>query len=457
MDLKRKMQKFMQSDAFMIMVGAIAFFFWCLRTNVTGMVFLSILACLTLFFSDDFKPVLVIICNFVMVLSSNKLMSAYFIVYMCIFVPVLSVFFAFFVFKTMIVPKKKLNFGRLKWGMLTAFAVTVISGLGNPEYNPVWILAIVGVSLGMYFLYFMTLNTAEGDCREHFAKIIVYACFVILAEMIVYYATCPDFVEACNKKLLHLGWGMTNSIAVIFNMAIPMCFYLCNRTGKTVRYLIFAALFVVGMAFTFSRGNLLFAAVVLIPLYIYTLVKCRDKRRFVCTSIVFLGVAVVVLCARGEHFAVLFRTMIENGFSSDSRLDLYSEAFKLFRKYPILGAGFFKDDGGRYFGPFWAIHSTPVQIIASAGIVGVLGYSLFYIQRYLTFFRKGTGYKLFALASVLLYELYGCMDLTFFILYQIFYVFLFLVACERETDSIRAEETFPLKANGRCGAERADG
>lgn len=430
----------MLSDAFMIMVGAIAFFFWSLRMNVTGLVFLSILLCLTLFFSDDFKPALVIVCNFVMVLSTNRLMSTYFIIYLSVFIPILLVFFAFFVFKTMIVPKKKPNFGNLKWGMATALFVTIISGLGNPAYNPVWIFAIIGVGLGMYFFYFMTLNASEGDCREYFAKIIVYACFVILAEMAFYYATCPNFVEACNKKLLHLGWGMTNSIAVILNMAIPMCFYLCNRTGKTVRYLVFAALFAVGLVFTFSRGNLLFGVIILVPLYIYTLVKCRDKRRFVCTSIVFLGAVVAVLCAGFEHFAALFKTMIENGFSSDSRLDLYAEAFNFFRKFPILGAGFFKDDGGRYFGPFWAIHSTPIQILASAGVVGVLGYSLFYIQRYLTFFRKITGYKLFALASVLLYELYGCMDLTFFILYQIFYVFLFLVACERETDSLRVAE-----------------
>lgn len=449
MDLKRKMQKFMQSDAFMIMVGAIAFFFWCLRTNVTGLVFLSILLCLTLFFSDDFKPVLVIVCNFVMVLSTNQPMNTYFIIYLSIFIPILLVFFSFFVFKTMIVPKKRPNFGSLKWGMLSAFAVTVISGLGNPEYNPIWILAIVGVSLGMYFFYFMALNTSEGDCREYFAKIIVYACFVILAEMVVYYATCPDFVEACNKKLLHLGWGMTNSIAVILNMAIPMCFYLCNRTGKTVRYLVFAALFAVGLIFTFSRGNLLFGVIILIPLYIYTLIKCRDKRRFVYTSIVFLGVALAVLCAMFDQVMTLFQTMIDKGFDDSSRLKLYQEAIRLFREHPILGAGFFKDDGGRYFGPFWAIHSTPIQILASAGIVGVLGYSLFYLQRYLTFFRKVTAYKIFALASVLLYELYGCMDLTFFILYQIFYVFLFLVACEHETDSLRTAESSRLKLSGR--------
>lgn len=437
MDLKRKMQNFMLSDAFMIMVGAVAFLFWALKLNVTGLVVLSILLCLTLFFSDDFKPVLVLVCNFVMVISNNHPMNTSFIVYLCIFVPLLLVFFGFFVFKTLIVPKRKPDFGSLKWGMLSAFVVTVISGLGNPGYDPVWIPVIIGISVAVYAFYFLTLNTSEGDCREYFAKILVYACFVILAEMIVYYLTCPDFIEACHNKLLHLGWGMTNSIAVLLVMAIPMCFYLCNRTGKTVRYLIFAVLFTVGLAFTFSRGNILFGAILLPPLYIYTLVKSRDKRRFVYTSIVFLGLAVAVLCALFDQVVKIFEAMLANGLASPSRIKLYEEAIKVFLEHPILGGGFFKDDGGRFFGPFWAIHSTPIQILASAGIIGVLGFIPFYLQRYLTFFRKITPYKIFALVSVLLYELYGCMDLTFFIVYQIFYVFLFLTACELETKSMR--------------------
>ena len=91
----------------------------------------------------------------------------------------------------------------------------------------------------------------------------------------------------------------------------------------------------------------------------------------------------------------------------------------MFIKHPIVGAGM-GYSGVNYdmvvIGFYW-FHSTFFQIIASMGIVGLIGYLYFYIVRYKIIIKSARSgiFGVFALLALIGFELYSMIDTGTFI------------------------------------------
>lgn len=110
--------------------------------------------------------------------------------------------------------------------------------------------------------------------------------------------------------------------------------------------------------------------------------------------------------------------MFELGLSANGRLPLYEEAVAVFKKYPVFGAGWdyrLGEMAGDGYTPYW-YHNTVLQIIANMGIFGLLFYIPFFFWRYFCclFTKNYRTPRLAIAAGLILFELYGMVDVNFF-------------------------------------------
>jgi O-antigen ligase len=136
------------------------------------------------------------------------------------------------------------------------------------------------------------------------------------------------------------------------------------------------------------------------------------------------------------------------------RFDIYKEAFERFNQYPIFGIGLYHDKTvtslANFGSDIWQWHSTPLYVLTSFGIVGVLGFIPFYYQRYRLLLKNISVFKLACLIAVLSFEIYGLIDTMFINMYLNLFVFLWLALCEKE----KCEEILPIDISFRSKAKK---
>lgn len=442
---RQTVDKFLDSDWYLLLIAGIVVLSWALRSECVGPLLVLALAGFILVIREDMTPLLPLICFAAFSYCfeerpgvgagpANPVTQTYvtsIIVGGCLLAVCLGVHIYLYYVK----PKRLPNFGSLWTGMAVAGAACLLSGIACVTYDKLNILKVFAVSVGVYAVYLVMLNSRPNDFKRYACKLIVLAGFLILCEMLVYYARLSDdFVWGeSSLKSMRIGWGMTNSIGTLLVMAIPAAFYLSATSRRGWLYAVAAALFCAGLWITQSRGNLLIAFLVLPASFIVGLIKApHGERRWIAlVGAVCAAVILALVIVYWEQFVAPFMQKIEDG--DPTRIRLIKDAWQRFLQNPVFGCGFIGDTSGAYVGTLWKVHCTPVQILSSAGVVGVLGFVLFYFQRYKTLVKRFSFFKFFALCSILAYEGYGFVDLTFFIIYQIFFVFLLLVACEKET------------------------
>lgn len=446
--LKSWVDWFLDSNWFMLFAGVIVVLSWALHWEIAGPVLLLALACFILLFREDLTPLFVLVClgafsyffeempaepDFTPAQSVTQTYITTIVVAGC----VTAVCLVWYLYKHFIRAKRKPNFGKLWMGMAIAGLVSLLSGVLNPDYDKINMLTVFAVGFGVYLVYFLIINCTSCDLRRFACKIMMFAGFVIVAEMLIYFSTVHDLAYVLESKRMRIGWGMTNSIATLLLMAIPATLYLCVEEKHNWALMLAAFIFGVALLVTMSRGNLLFGVFIIPAAFVYAVVKSPYRRGLLISAGVFLVLLLTVFLIFRTELLDLFSQMLEKGFDDNSRFELWEEAWQRFLANPIFGCGYLGYEGDRFVGHLWKVHCTPLQILSSAGVVGVIGFVLFYFQRYRLLFKGMSVFKFFAFLLVAAYELYGFMDLTFFIVYQIFFVFLFLGAAEKETPPMR--------------------
>jgi len=433
--LSDKIKKLYDSDIYIISVCIFAFFFWHFKINGLGAVIIVAYGFFSLFFCKDIKGAIISIVLCVMSFSdiTDNLMTPntkYYIFFSAIYI--LIAIFTYF-FKNFYLTKTKVKFGSLKTGILIALIVALLGGINYP-YNNLYAFRLIGKVAGVYFLYFLCINGLKDDSRRYFCRMFIYACLTVTAEVLVT-LNIGDFWQNVFYKHSILGWGVSNNLAVLFLMLIPLSAYQSIDSKIDFIYvfiMFFAAAFVF---FLLSKGCMVIAVFSLPVCYIYSLKKTKRKLSYIIAMIITVSLALLLIFAIYNKLDDQIIERFKGDFDS-GRFDIYREALAKFRQYPIFGIGLYRDITiptlANFSNYFWIWHSTVIEIITCFGIVGVIGFIPFYFQRYRLLLKNMSMFKLACLVAVLSFEAYGLIDVMFTNLYLNLFVFMLLGLCETE-------------------------
>ena len=116
----------------------------------------------------------------------------------------------------------------------------------------------------------------------------------------------------------------------------------------------------------------------------------------------------------------MINTLLDRGIDSSERIELYKEAWTLFKEHPIFGVG--KGYVGSIIEPnamnvYW-FHSTIMQVLACMGIVGLVAYIYYYWVRLKILFEHiNHSFNLFILAVWVGFEGYSLINPNTFMAY----------------------------------------
>ena len=106
---------------------------------------------------------------------------------------------------------------------------------------------------------------------------------------------------------------------------------------------------------------------------------------------------------------------ITKSIDGDSgRSKIYTDALRVFKKYPLFGVGFGYYNDYAYSTPegfrLFNFHSTFFQVLGSMGLVGLVAYFLYYCERFKIIFKCNTSFNLFVYFSFGMFVCYGMID-----------------------------------------------
>jgi O-antigen ligase len=181
--------------------------------------------------------------------------------------------------------------------------------------------------------------------------------------------------------------GNPNTLALLMYLGIILCLYFWKK-GLVYKILIIAyiPLALTNIALSGSRKSFIGTAI-FIFLFIISSLLPLIKKQNIFRILIILIILVIVAIVLYNWFAPLYQNSIlfnrlnnltESDKSTTVRLQMYKEAFILFKEYPLFGVGY---DNFRYYSVFKTYsHSTYSEVLVSSGIIGALIYFSIYIS-----------------------------------------------------------------------------
>jgi len=439
-DLIKRLDYFLHTKYYLMIVTAVVFLCWHLKITDVGFCALCLFAVITLLVCSDGTPAIPSVIMFVFVMSKGFNpqvdLQGQLVLYLVLAALVIGAYIFFFIKN-----RVKITLGRQFWVFLAMFVSFLLSGLfcegADRAEGVIFILAFGG---GAFLAYFFFVNSVTKPDNSYFAKIFLFVGIIMILELFVFYVGYEDYsILVIEKEDLDLGWGISNNIGAILLLTSAMTFYLAYKRDRYcwlysgLAYLQYIAIF-----FTMSRGSMLCAVVAFPFLFAYFLKITSRRRMFLITSLVVLGILAVILAFEYEIVVGIIERIKGQWNYSSGRDLLYLEALDDFTKAPIFGVGikFSHATGALHW-----YHNTPLQFLASAGIVGILAYAAYSVNKFYTLIRKGNRVNKFILFAMLMWTGYTMLDCGSFLISQVLMVVALLALAEKNT-GIKPEENF---------------
>ena len=301
----------------------------------------------------------------------------------------------------------------------------LMAGVGSGLYDPAKALpygiAQIGSLCVFYFYFYYTVDWERVE-KGYIFTVFLAVGVGMLAEIGAMYTHEGAIVKengiwTVHRGALGTGWGVYNNVGCVMAMCIPAPFYFAVKNEKWGwAFSILGCVFMLGVAFTQSRGSILFGAVVFLACVVAVLVAAKGKNRLlngVVFGALFLGLAVGFFCFR-ERFEGIFSAFAKAGLDDSSRFDIYRACVENLKSAPVFGVGFHNSAGytirDTLFTPRRA-HNTLFQLVASGGEVALIAYIIHRLQTVRLFFRHPNFEKTmaaFIIGALLLTSLVDC-------------------------------------------------
>lgn len=270
--------------------------------------------------------------------------------------------------------------------MLSAFAVLSVAFLMNGAFSDAWTPSSLGYGalnilafFGIFYIFYLGLKNEGGEeLTKYIAYVAALVALVLIAEVVLKYVFGDVFVDGVvDKNKVLFGWGNYNSMGQNIAVLIPLLFYGAMKNRHPWLYFATATAATAAAVMTLSRNASIFALLFYVACVIIACFFGNNKRAF---RIVAPSGAVLSLCGVvvfWEKLSEIFADFINRGFSDNGRFGLYEQGIAEFLGAPVFGKGFFGIDTETWnFVDFFPqmLHSTPFQLIASMGALGLVAY-----------------------------------------------------------------------------------
>ena len=249
--------------------------------------------------------------------------------------------------------------------------------------------------VGIFYIFYLGLkNDNHEDLIGYFSYVTALIAILIFADTVFLYATGHEaFIidGRFDRGLMLYGWGNVNTAGNCAAVLIPMCYYGVMKSKAPMFYFLCASLAMTAAFLSTSRNALLVGGVFYIGCFILCCFIGEKKIGFaIFTSItlILLGIACYIF---KDTTSLIFKQYFERGLESQERIKLWEYAVEAFKESPVFGKGFFglwTDDYHLTWGFPTMLHNTILQLLASSGIVGLVGYALHRAATLLPFIRK---------------------------------------------------------------------
>lgn len=320
-------------------------------------------------------------------------------------------------------------------GMLLLGAGYLLSGIGSYGYGDVFarnllfaFLQFISVVL-LYFVFTATVDWSNVP-KDYLAWMGLGIGFTVLPQLLMTYLTGQAFMEGTgtmDRELIYTGWGMHNNIGGLMVMMIPFVYYLAYTKKHSWVYNLLGTVLLGGVMLSCSRTAMAVGAGIYCVCAVILLKNKRTRKQnlwvYGIGALVVLGFVAVFFKKLLEVFSLFFE---EIGLVS-KRDVLLENGLKKFWEDPIFGGSFFfKGTPGEFvpwdfsdqasfssfFPPRW--HNTLVQIAASCGLVGLVGYGFHRFQTVRVLWKNRSTENLFIALYLAVLLLCSLMDCHFF-------------------------------------------
>lgn len=330
------------------------------------------------------------------------------------------------------------SFKGVFFGMVILSVALCLNGAFNDAYsikNLIYGISFPLILVGFYMLFALFVRF-DRCALEHFLFCLLAIGLQITAQLLLLYlGGSVSFLNgAINRDSLMLGWAVGTTFGGMQAFLMPVCFYFAATHTHGWIYYGLGLLNFLSVLLSQSRGAMLTGALALLICVISVCFVGRNKKqnRMITIGLAVIGVAVIAVF--WNKLQIIVQDFLNRGFDDNGRFYLWETGIGQFLKHPIFGAGFYDSNIVQE----WIInvypyfyHNTLLQMLASAGVLGILAYLWHRITTVIAIFRRPSVYKSFLGICLLTFLGFCLLDVIFFITYPLLFYSLILLYIEK--------------------------
>ena len=276
---------------------------------------------------------------------------------------------------------------KLLHGFLALGLVYIIGGIFSGFYDKSTAFFGLVQILSLFFTYFCFYYTVDWKrvSKSYFPLLFTLIGFLMCAEVLKMLIDGGLFEMdgSFNRRTLFTGWGHYNNVASAFIFCLPAPFYFACTKKNGWFYSLIGTIFLLFIILNQSRNGMLMGTITYLICTIIVLInsKGKEKAKNFIFFLVILITTILILILLKDLLERVFASIYTAGTSDRGRINIYKNGLKQFKDNPIFGNGFYQCEAYRWgiayeSGDFLPprYHNTYIQILASCGIVGIIGY-----------------------------------------------------------------------------------
>lgn len=409
-----KLRIFLNSNLFIALIYGITIVLWWANLPVVAMV--TYVVVLILIILTDTNRITIVTLALAALISLRETSLEQTAPIITIAVVASIPFLVYDIIKTKVDTKNKISIA-----LLIFLGANLLSLLNIT--SDVFSYGLLGVAqtLGFVILFvYLSSRQKEGDFN-YVAKNSAALGIAIGLEFLIYILTYNGDVMGKDIKL---GWGMSNSIAMLVTLLIPITYSLYLNNQKNKLPLLAIIIEIVIIIFMLSKGAYL-AVIIMLPIIaIILIIQAKDKNTLLIDHLwmfIFLGVSILFIFqidALYDGFKNYFDRMDDRGwFDDEARIGIYKYALSIFKRFPLFGSGsytgvpYLVENG--YHAGLLHYHNIFLHSMATLGVVG-LGSFLYFLFVSIKATLVKNSYNLLVFSAIVAMLVHGLVDNTWY-------------------------------------------